>query len=703
MNPRLAPFVRLLLPFVVGIILADALALPAPNAVVYGLLSTMFVLVLAAWRRFAYRWRWLYGSASTLLLIAAGYIHTTLHDERTQPAHFAGVATLPQKLFILATVYEAPSRGGKVKVPLRVEAVGNAADSLATAAGNLLVFLNADSLSESLRYGDRLIVACVVRATEGPKNPHAFDYRRYLSYQNIHYQAFVHTDSLQVLATGQGNACWRLAYHCRDRLLGLLQRHFPTLDEYAAASALLVGYRDDLSDEMRAVYAETGSMHALAVSGTHVGFLYAGLMLGLGRLPLRGRSGRLLQTALVLAAIWAFTLLTGATASVLRASVMFSTYLLGKALYREAPVWNILAASAFGLLVFNPYFLFDAGFQLSYAAVAGMVFFYPKLYRLSPPLPRLPDEGLKVLLVGVAAQLGTLPLTLYYFNQFPVYFWLSGWVVVLGGALFLWGGALLVLLDFVSVVLAEWFGKMLYALVWGINWCVFRISELPFSIITGIWLEVWGAVLLTLVLLCVAVAWETKRGRFLLPAVAMLVVLFWHGALVKVRQMERQKVVVYHVNRQHLVDCFDGLQVFRLRDSLSDKQEQFAAQRQRWALRVEDVTELPYEKNALNTDHKFIYREPFLYIGGKTIAIINDASLAPSGAKRPFGLTVSAVVLTHNAKVNVADCRVLFPDALLVFDSSNKPWRVEKWKKACENIHAPYHDVRTSGAWVLNL
>lgn len=703
MNPRLAPFLRLLLPFVVGILLADALALQLPHCASHGLIVAMFVLALAAWYRYAYRWRWLYGSVSALLLVGAGYLHTTRHDERTQSGHFAHTAKLPQQLFVLGTVYEAPSRGAKVKVLLRVEATGYDPDSIAAATGNLLVFLNADSVSENLRYGDRLMMAGVVRATEGPKNPHAFDYRRYLATQNLHYQVFVRSDSLTVLGTGQGNVCWRAAYHCRDRLLGLLQHHFPTLDEYAAASALLVGYRDDLSDDMRAAYAETGSMHALAVSGTHVGFLYAGLMLGLGRLPLRGRTGRLLQTILVLAAIWAFTLLTGATASVLRASVMFSTYLLGKALYREAPVWNVLAASAFGLLVFNPYFLFDAGFQLSYAAVAGMVFFYPKLYRLSPSLSRWPDEALKVLLVGVAAQLGTLPLTLYYFNQFPMYFWLSGWVVVLGGALFLWGGALLVLLDVLHGVAAELFGKLLYGLVWGINWCVFRISELPFSTVSGIWLEVWETVLLTLVLLCVAVAWETRRGWFIMPAVGMLGVVFWHGAWLKTQMARQQQVVVYHVNRQHLVDCFDGLHVFRLRDSLGEKQEKFAAQRNRWALRVEKETELPYEKSGLDVVRRFLYREPFLFVGGKTVAIINDAALAPSGATQPFGLPVTAVVITNNARVNMADCKALFPGALLVFDAGNKPWRVEKWKKACAEIQVPYHDVRTSGAWIMNL
>ncbi len=697
MSPRQFPFFRLLLPLVLGILLAEALVWRPPDMLLR--LWPVFALVAtsAAWLRYAYRWRWLYGGVSTALLVVAGGLYTRSHDERTQPGHFSDTAKLPRHLYLVGTVYEPASRGGMLKVPLRVEAMGESPGRLTPAAGNLLVLLKPDSITENVRYGDQLLVSGVVRPTDHVKNPHAFDYRHYLAYRNVHYQIVVRTDSLVHLHSGGGAWALRAAYGCRDRLLDLLQRHFPTLDEYAAASALLVGYRDDLTDEMKTAYAETGSMHALAVSGTHVGFLYAGLMLALGRLPFRGRWGRLLQTALVLLGIWSFTLLTGATASVMRASVMFSLVLLGKALYREASVWNVLAASAFGLLVLNPYFLFDAGFQLSYAAVAGMVFFYPKLYRLFPPMPRWADEGLKVLLVGVAAQLGTLPLTLYYFNQFPVYFWLSGWVVVLGGALFLWGGALLVVLDALSGTLAFWFGKALYGLVWGINWCVYRISELPGSLISGIWLEPWGAVALTAALVLVAMAWETGRGRYALPAAGILALLVGYDAWRKLEGERGGHIVVYCVNRQHLIDCFDGLKVFTLRDSLSVRQEQFAAQRHRWAMRTQG--DIQFEKKQ-PVATRFYYRKPFLAAGGKVVAVLSETDRLPA---QPFALRVEAVVVTHNSRISMAGCRTAFPGALVVFDGSNKPWRVARWKAECASLGMVYHDVRTAGAWVIDL
>lgn len=695
MNLRAAPYLRLFIPFVFGVSAGGWLDTPVPG-LGYGLVSGALLASALAFFKFHYRYRWTFGAIFSLLLFAAGYYHIVACNEKRQTDHFSPETAKCR--YVVGTVYDAPARGARLKVPVRVEAVGEAPDSLHPATGNLLLFLQIDAKSEALRYGDRIAIRAGMRPTEPPKNPHVFDYGRYLHFQNIHFQAFVKPDSLFRLSSGHGNAVWRAAFSCREKLLALLREHFPTQDEYAVASALLVGYKDDLSDDLRTAYAETGSMHALAVSGTHVGFLYIGLFFLLQRLPLRGRWGRFVENAVLLSAIWAFTFLTGATASVLRASVMFSTYLLGKAMFRDASVWNVLAASAFGLLMYNPYFLFDAGFQLSYAAVAGMVFFYPRFYRVSPILPKWADYAWQVLLVGFAAQLGTLPLSLYYFHQFPVFFWLAGWVVVFGGAVFMAGGAALVVLDMLFPALAHWLGAGLYWMLWGMNQLIIGIQHLPGSVIGGIWIGGWAAVLLYAMIISLGGAIAFRKAAWLLSALGILTILAIFHSVRAFDRMKQAQLAVYSISRYTLIDFFDGERLVSLKDSLSDKQILYAAQPNRWASGARERVTVDLAADTTLRQRNLLYDPPFIQFFDRKLVLLKDNRLISNMEAPP--VSVDILILAKSPHVRIADCRKLFPFRLAVFDASNSRKQTERWKAECEAANIPYYDVGEQGAWV---
>lgn len=694
MNLRNIPFLRLFLPFALGLALGGWLDRPLPG-LGWALALGVGAVWLLASRGYAHGRRWQFGLAAHGVLVLAGYAHIVWHNEFRRPDHFSYQLREP-RVFV-GTVYDAPGKGARLKIPVRLEAAGPSFDSLQACSGNVLFFLEIDSATQIIRYGDHLALRATARPVEPPKNPHAFDYGRYLHFQNIHFQSFVRPDSLQLLSSGGGHALWRAAFFCRERLLTLLRAHFPTTDEFAVASALLVGYKDDLSDDLRTAYAETGSMHALAVSGTHVGVLYVGLLFLLKRLRGRSALGRWTQTIFILAAIWAFTFLTGATASVLRASVMFSTFLLGRGLHREASIWNILAASAFGLLLLNPYFLFDAGFQLSYAAVAGMVFFYPRLKKIVPiRLPGWAAEGWKILLIGVAAQLGTLPLSLYYFHQFPCYFWLAGWVVVLGGAVFLWGGALLVLLDWLSPAAAGWLGQALYGLVWGMNRLILGIQQLPGSVIGGVWLPGWATAVLYGILGSIAAALLTRQARWLLTALGLLLVLGVARTWRAFGRLGQGQVAVYHLNKQRLVDFFDGENCVSLADSATPRQVLFTAQANRWAAGIRADSLL--RRDACFQKSNLFVRPPFAQFFQQKIALIDDARWVEAGQPPP--VPVDVLLLSHDARVSIADCLRRFPCRVVVIDASNSWKNAGRWKNECRAQGVDCHDVRERGAWV---
>ncbi len=692
MNLRDKPFLRLIIPFCLGICCGEN-PLPTELPPSLWVVPAMATLMLA-FSRYQYRFRWVFGVVLICCLFCGGFFLSTRFNELGSPDHFSKKSSSISRF--VAEVTDAPAYGTRIKIPLRILATG---DSMIPVTGNLILFLDKMPDSTTIKYGDRIVVTGETRPTEPAKNPCAFDYARYLHFRNIHHQCFARNTDVVVVSSGHGNWWQRNAYEWRDYLLGILKKHFPTTDEYAVASALLVGFKDDLSDEVQLAYAETGSMHALAVSGTHVGMLYAGLIFMTEKLKLRGKWRRV-ETIAILLAIWAFTFLTGASASVLRASVMFTVYMLAKSLYRQSSAWNILPVSAFFLLLNNPYLLFDAGFQLSYAAVAGMVFFYPRMYRMFPPGPRWTDEGLKILLTGVSAQLGTLPLSLYLFSQFPVYFWLSGWIVVLGGAIFLWGGSLLILADSVWPAAAGFAGKVLYFMILYMNKVIYAIQELPLSVISGIWIPAWvaGAMYAAIIFLGGLIVW--RRGSWFVALLAIVAVLGCYRLYARAQKQDQRVMTVYHLSKQkRLIDFFDGNRAFTLSDSITRKQALFAAGGFRTASAIFHDTIIPISSQTPFRSANFTKNGAFIVFHNVKIALFdkeNDTRALPD-------YPVDIIILSHNTDISLARCHKHLQFGTVISDASNSRKRTEKWQKECRENGWHFHDVRSEGAWVYHL
>lgn len=692
MNLRDKPFLRLIVPFCLGIYCGEN---PLPACLPPALWAIpVLASVLLAFTRYQYRFRWVFGAVLMCCLFCGGFFLSASFNELGNPVHFSrGNMKISQ---FVAEVTEAPAYGARVKIPVRMLAAG---DSLIPVTGNLMLFLDKMPDSATIGYGDRIIVTGEPLPTEPAKNPYAFNYARYLHFRNIHHQCFTNGTDVVVVSSGHGNRLQRNAYEWRDYLLSVLKRYFPTTDEYAVASALLVGFKDDLSDDVQLAYAETGSMHALAVSGTHVGMLYAGLIFMTEKLRLRGKWRRL-EIMAILLAIWAFTFLTGASASVLRASVMFTIYLLAKSLYRQSSAWNILPVSAFFLLLHNPYLLFDAGFQLSYAAVAGMVFFYPRMYRMFPPGPRWADEGLKVLLTGASAQLGTLPLSLFLFNQFPVYFWLSGWIVVLGGAIFLWGGTLLIIADAVWPAFAGIAGKVLYLMILYMNRIIYAIQDLPASVISGIWIPGWVAGIMYVIIFLLGGLIVWRRGSWFVAIMIVATLLGCYRLYTRAGKQEQRVIAVYHLSRQQrMVDFFDGNQALTLSDSVNRKQEQFAAGGFRTASAIFHRTTMPLSDTMQFQSGNFIQKGPFIGFSGIKIALFESGYDIRSLPEFP----VDVIILSRNTGISLSQYHKKLQFRTVVADASNSRRQTEKWRKECAVNGWTFHDVKTGGAWVYQL
>ena len=231
----------------------------------------------------------------------------------------------------------------------------------------------------------------------------------------------------------------------------VLKKMIPSKQSYGVASALFLGIRDGIDNEVQNAYRSAGATHVLAVSGLHVGILSAIIAFLLGFLRKHNKF-KYLYLFFVLGVLFSYSFLTGLSPSVLRASVMFAIIQIGLTFSRRTNIYNNLAFSAFLLLIFSPYMIFEVGFQLSYLAVLGIVLIQPKIVRLWKPSSWIIKKGWELLTVSLAAQLITFPICLYYFHQFPSYFWLSGFVVI--------PAAMVILGCAIAIILFSFFSKL---------------------------------------------------------------------------------------------------------------------------------------------------------------------------------------------------------------------------------------------------
>ncbi len=689
MNWREVPFVRLLLPFLFGILLSIHTPVEVPLWLSCTVLGGLLVgLGILTFTKTGFRYRWMYGTLLTCFLLSMGWQLTSLYNELNVQTHFAKYVSDAND--VVGNVQRLqPTNTGKTRIELAIIGIRSADDtSWYAATGNLLVYADSSGL-ERIHLGDQLRLYGTIQRIEAPKNPKAFDFARYMHFRNIHYQLFVKPDNWQVLESASRLTPMLLAHQLRERCIRILRKHFPSENELAVASALTLGYRDEMTHEVRTAYANTGAMHVLAVSGLHVGFVYLGIGFLLGLIKIKRQGWRWVKAMLEIIAIWGFALLTGASPSVMRAATMFSFLIAGKALQRESNIYNTLAASAFLLLCLNPYYIMDVGFQLSYLAVLGIVYFQPKIYRLWYIPNPVGDYVWKLVAVSLAAQISTTPISLYYFHQFPLAFWLSGLVVVPVAVVILSGGFLLFITDFIPGW--SWLlGKALWYLVALVNKAIFLIQQIPGSLITGIWVSFFAVLLMYGAILAFVITLNTRQARWILVGLSCLGFTLAMYAFAEWQANRQAQLVIYHVPRHTVVDYFEGKRLITLSDTEVSKQSvQFASQSYRWFRRINHIEEIPLEQSAV------------FQLGQRNIAIISEP-WHPEAADE--ALRVDAILIRQSPYLSsVAKLTQIFNCEQIVADASNSRRKVQQWRAECDSLGILFHDINESGAFVMNL
>ncbi|MCS6990705.1 MAG: competence protein ComEC family protein [Chitinophagales bacterium] len=559
------PLVRPIIALVTGILLYVGAGIALPPLVAFLLVAVAILIHMAMLRRPIQRFSFLpwLGLAIHLSAVGCGNLIAQLADDRRHPYYFQ--RHLFQADAALIHITEPPvMRATTIVTTGEVMALYRQAAWIRT-TGRTQIILDRDSNAERLTYGQYIVIKNRFKVPEGARNPMAFNYRKYLSAQEIYLIARLKQQDWHALPFSHQHALWKLIYDLRNKALHAVERYVPWPREASVIQALSVGYRANMEFELKQAYADVGVIHILAVSGMHVGILYASLLMLLRVFGQRWW-GRLVQAGVVLLVIWLFALICGMPASVWRASTMFSLLLLGKLSQRNINPFNLLAASALIILLLEPCTIMDVGLQLSYAAVGGIFLLYAELNRLLARTSKLTDYVWKTTSVTLAAQVGTLPLTLHHFHQFPLLFVLANIVVIPLAALLLHLSLLLILLEPIPV-LAPMLGQAAQLTAWLLNEFIYSLSLLPASV----WVIPHFSFAETLLITMAAIAFisfmHVKKGKWMIAA---LVCVALTAAISTARALNRYRtneIIVYSLRKKSCIDFNMGRHILRLQSA----------------------------------------------------------------------------------------------------------------------------------------
>jgi competence protein ComEC len=428
-------------------------------------------------------------------------------------------------------------------------------DSVFKTDEKVMVYFAKTEHTSKLEPGSAILFKQSPQLVKNNNNPFEFDYKSYLARKKIHRQVYLSEDTWIKTGTNKIYSLICFAERLRMHLLSIYRKQNLGEEEFQVLSALTLGYKRGLDPETKRVFASAGAMHVLAVSGLHVGIIYLVLAFFLKYLK-KHPGGRIFFVVIMTSALWIFAFITGLSPSVSRAATMFTFVVTGEAINRRPGIYNSLAASAFLLLLINPNNLFEPGFQLSYCAVFGIVFLQPKLEKLVSVKNRIILFFWRLLTVSLAAQIATFPVSVFYFNQFPVYFWISNLLVIPAVTILIPAGLGLLAFSWVPFVpglIAIFLGNFLKGLIYFLEF----IEKLPASVVefsfSGLELAFVGAVLISTLLFI-----ETKRAGYFIYMLVFLWLCFSTSLANNFKRIRQNEIIVYNIPNHTVLHLVAG-------------------------------------------------------------------------------------------------------------------------------------------------
>ena len=546
-------------------------------------------------------------------------------------------------------------------------------------SGKILLSSKLDSLHPPLKPDDVITFYGHYTAIKEPLNPHQFSYKNYLKTLGVYHRIQLEPHVFEIKSKSLTSA-YGWAHKIREDIIGQLKKVQIGQEELSIIQALLLGQRTDISEDTYNNYVNAGAIHILAVSGLHIGILLLILQYLLSPLK-RIKNGQTIQLVLILAILWSYALLAGFSASIVRAVSMFSFLAYAMFLNRPTNSFNIMALSLFFILLMGPMFLFQVGFQMSYLAVFAILWIYPILQNMWSPNNQILKKIWQLTSVSIAAQLGVLPIALFYFHQFPGLFFLSNLAIVPFLGIILGLGIIVIILALTNLLpslLAIIYHKMIASMNWIVGW----IGEQEVFIFKNISFDLVQVLLSYILLVCILIFLPKRSPKRLLVIMVMVISFQSYLIYVNYTAQTKEEIAVMHQTRNTVLFQRTGntLTISATdQNKVTKLQEDYLT-----AERIESVNHTPLQNTYT--------------LKGQQLYILDSLGIYPPQGYRP-----SLVLLTQSPKINLERIIDSIKPNHIIADGNNYRSDVLRWQQTCDQKKIPFHYTGEKGAFYFNL
>ena len=670
------PLVRITIYFVLGILFATYAKISLETTFFLLGISAVLFLVFYFFSNKNFIQKVYFGIFTFFLSFIIGITTQVVHNDYFQKnnyIHLCKIENTEKQSHVLEVTLREKLKSSKFNN--RFIAVVNRIDNQKS-SGKLLLNIEKEGLKLEFQIGNNLLIKGEIYQHKKPNNPNQFDYGNYLTTKSILSQMYVGVSDLKISEEISKNI-WYYSAKLRDRIVKNLQKSNFNSEELNVVVALILGQQQDISPEILRDYQFAGAVHILSVSGLHVGYLLLFINFLLLRVP-KNKMGNLARFVIIFISLWGFAIIAGLSPSVVRSVTMFSFVAGGMCLKRETNIFHTLLVSLLLILSVSPSFLFDVGFQLSYVSLFFILWLQPMFKQLWLPKHKLATYFWDILTVSFAAQIGALPLSIYYFHQFPGLFFLTNLVILPAIGAIMALGLLVMIIAFFGPV---WnvLSKSLEYLVFSMNWIIGKIASFEQFIIQDIPLNRW--MLFALYFMIIAVVIWFKKPNFKKLTLAIFSIFIFQLSYFSTHYINQnqQEWIVFHSKKETYITERNGEKATLFaNESLlnnSDKNQTLKS------YLIANFSKISKKEKIRN----------LAYFNSHKILILDSLGIYPRNIKPEI------VLITQSPKINLERLLKTYKPKMVVADGSNFKSYIQRWKTSCAENKIPFQATVEKG------